>query len=269
MVMLIYFTGHEKESDLAEGIYTTEYRLYDARVGRWLSVDPLFEKYVGMSSYNYCAGNPMMMVDPDGRKVDISGLTEEQATIYNDNIVAQREGSPLFNKLYTALENSEIVYSIKVGETQDNVDGQFNKKDNSITFSKIENSGTSSVVAEELFHAYQLSENDGKYGDGSFNYEFEAKVFTTAVGSELGCPIQTIESMKDFQDKVIYGEFEIQASSEVLSNCIVATEFFFKQYKGAANFYAKWNQNNKYGNSNYRKLTTIKPYSLIEITKTK
>lgn len=33
------FTGHEKENDLAEGIYTTEYRLYDARVGRWLSVE--------------------------------------------------------------------------------------------------------------------------------------------------------------------------------------------------------------------------------------
>ncbi|MBQ9100985.1 MAG: hypothetical protein IJY54_06375 [Paludibacteraceae bacterium] len=67
MVMMIYFTGHEKESDLAEGIYTTEYRLYDARVGRWLSVDPLFEKYVSMSPYNYCMLNPVMMVDPDGR----------------------------------------------------------------------------------------------------------------------------------------------------------------------------------------------------------
>ena len=68
MVMMIYFTGHEKESDLAEGIYTTEYRLYDARVGRWLSVDPLLEKYLGMSPYNYCAGNPVKLVDVDGRQ---------------------------------------------------------------------------------------------------------------------------------------------------------------------------------------------------------
>lgn len=60
------FTGHEKESDLAEGIYTTQYRLYDARVARWLSVDPLFEKYVGMSLYNYCMLNPVMMVDEEG-----------------------------------------------------------------------------------------------------------------------------------------------------------------------------------------------------------
>ena len=76
MVMMIYFTGHEKESDLAEGIYTTQYRLYDARVGRWLSVDPLFEKYVGMSPYNYCMLNPVMMVDPDGRKTYIGVETK-------------------------------------------------------------------------------------------------------------------------------------------------------------------------------------------------
>ena len=72
------FTGHEKESDLVEGIYTTEYRLYDARVGMWLSVDPLFEKYVGMSPYNYCMLNPLMMVDPDGRKLRYAqGVSED------------------------------------------------------------------------------------------------------------------------------------------------------------------------------------------------
>ena len=76
MVMMIYFTGHEKESDLSEGIYTTEYRLYDARVGRWLSVDPLFEKYVGMSPYNYCMLNPAMMVDVDGREIRVNGEDE-------------------------------------------------------------------------------------------------------------------------------------------------------------------------------------------------
>ena len=65
------FTGHEKESDLAEGIYTTEYRLYDARVGRWLSVDPLSMDNAGESPYLYCSGMPMTYFDPDGReKID-------------------------------------------------------------------------------------------------------------------------------------------------------------------------------------------------------
>ena len=60
------YTGHEKENDLAEGVYTTEYRLLDTRLGRWMSVDPLFGKYPGMSSYNYCGGNVLNLVDDDG-----------------------------------------------------------------------------------------------------------------------------------------------------------------------------------------------------------
>ena len=60
------YTGHEKENDLAEGVYTTEYRLLDARLGRWMSVDPAWIKYPDLSSYNYCEGNPMMFVDQEG-----------------------------------------------------------------------------------------------------------------------------------------------------------------------------------------------------------
>jgi hypothetical protein len=66
-------------------------------------------------------------------------------------------------------------------------------------------------------------------------------VFTTAVGCELRYPIQTIESMKNFQNKVIYEEFGKQAPLEILSNCMVGTEHFYKQYKEAANWYAKYN----------------------------
>ena len=63
------YTGHEKENDLAEDVYTTEYRLLDTRLGRWMSVDPLYIKYTGMSSYVYCAGNPIAMMDLDGRVI--------------------------------------------------------------------------------------------------------------------------------------------------------------------------------------------------------
>jgi hypothetical protein len=36
---------------------------------RWLSVDPLADKYPGCSPYNYTLNNPLRYVDPDGRGV--------------------------------------------------------------------------------------------------------------------------------------------------------------------------------------------------------
>jgi len=38
----------------------------------WMSVDPLAEKYPNMSSYVYCANNPVKYVDPDGREIKTS-----------------------------------------------------------------------------------------------------------------------------------------------------------------------------------------------------
>jgi len=43
-------------------------------VQMWLSVDPMSDKYPSLSPYNYCAWNPVMLVDPDGRDIE---TTEE------------------------------------------------------------------------------------------------------------------------------------------------------------------------------------------------
>jgi uncharacterized protein RhaS with RHS repeats len=38
-------------------------------VGRFIGVDPLAEKYPGLTPYHYAANNPLMFVDPDGKKL--------------------------------------------------------------------------------------------------------------------------------------------------------------------------------------------------------
>ena len=82
------YTGHEKENDLAEGVYTTQYRLLDTRLGRWMSVDPLFGKYPDMSAYNYCGGNPVALYDNDGSFVRITQGQENMAMDVLDDIFA-------------------------------------------------------------------------------------------------------------------------------------------------------------------------------------
>jgi RHS repeat-associated protein len=46
--------------------YTTEFRQYDPRIGRWLSIDPLVEKFPSHSPFNYCLNNPLNKIDPKG-----------------------------------------------------------------------------------------------------------------------------------------------------------------------------------------------------------
>ena len=60
---------NSKELDEETGLYYYGARYLNPTNGMWLSVDPLFEKYVGMSPYNYCAGNPVKLVDVDGREI--------------------------------------------------------------------------------------------------------------------------------------------------------------------------------------------------------
>ena len=56
-----------KELDEETGLYYYGARYLNPSIALWLSTDPLQGKYPGMSPYNYCAGNPVKLVDPDGR----------------------------------------------------------------------------------------------------------------------------------------------------------------------------------------------------------
>ncbi|MDX9890953.1 MAG: RHS repeat-associated core domain-containing protein [Bacteroidales bacterium] len=69
------FSGKEKDSETGYGYFGARY--YDSGLSIWLSVDPMSDKYPSMSPYNYCANNPVMLVDPDGRDCEI--LVDEKA----------------------------------------------------------------------------------------------------------------------------------------------------------------------------------------------
>jgi|SRR5690554_3573384 len=62
------FNGMEKDDNIkGEGnSYTTEFRQYDPRVGRWLSVDPLFTNFPWQSPYVAFDNNPIYYIDPKG-----------------------------------------------------------------------------------------------------------------------------------------------------------------------------------------------------------
>ena len=57
----------------------TNSRYLSEHSSRWLSIDPLAEKYPQVSPYAYCVNNPIIFVDPDGREVYITGTLSNEA----------------------------------------------------------------------------------------------------------------------------------------------------------------------------------------------
>lgn len=63
------FTFTRKERDEETGFSYFGARYYDSDLsGLFLSVDPMSDKYPGISPYAYCAWNPVKLIDPDGRE---------------------------------------------------------------------------------------------------------------------------------------------------------------------------------------------------------
>ena len=76
------FSGKEKDSETGYSYFGARY--YDSDLSIWLSVDPLASKYPSMSAYMYVAGNPVMLVDLDGMRID-DYFTKDGEFLGSDN----------------------------------------------------------------------------------------------------------------------------------------------------------------------------------------
>jgi len=67
------FNGKEAENEVYGDDEVLEFgaRVLDARLGRWLSVDPLTKKYPNYSPYNYVANSPILFKDMIGEDIII------------------------------------------------------------------------------------------------------------------------------------------------------------------------------------------------------
>lgn len=63
------FNGKEKDDEVKGNGNSYDFgaRIYDPRIGRWLSLDPLQQKLPDLTPYNFVADNPLRFTDPDGQ----------------------------------------------------------------------------------------------------------------------------------------------------------------------------------------------------------
>jgi RHS repeat-associated protein len=100
------FNGYESDNESkGEGnSYTTQFRQYDPRLGRWLSVDPIVHHW--QSPYNSYDNNPIFLNDPHGSNGEITisegGKNVEAKNnvyIYNDGTLTNNDFQTIVNKL--------------------------------------------------------------------------------------------------------------------------------------------------------------------------
>ena len=72
------YNGKEKENEISDSDYDYSARLYNSKLGKWFSVDPLFTEYASYSSYSACNNSPMFLVDPTGKGAEISNVVIDQ-----------------------------------------------------------------------------------------------------------------------------------------------------------------------------------------------
>ena len=63
-----HYTFSAKEKDSETNLSYFGARYYTSDLSIWISVDPMSDKYPSLSSYVYCANNPVKLVDPNGEE---------------------------------------------------------------------------------------------------------------------------------------------------------------------------------------------------------
>ncbi len=173
------FTGKERDD---EGGLNWDYfgaRFYDASLARFLSVDPMAEKYPAWSPYTYTLNNPLIFLDPDGNKVDLHSYSRTYGCLLGYtvgySIVSDEHGNQGFTKF------SGYGYHIGIGVSWT----------------------TDNYVNSELNTIYELAGRSGQTGFSSQFFVIPA-IFSVEGIDAKGDDLNSISSMS-----VVGGSFSL------------------------------------------------------------
>lgn len=197
------FNGMEKDDEVKGQGNSLDFgaRIYDSRLGRWSTEDPLTAKFPWSAPYSFVANKPILFVDIDGRDIVYLAGTENTFKPIVDKIRAE---SVSFDNIISHLENSDNIFTIRVVNEEFWIDKEGNQigeaeylsQYRSIVLDRRRTSDESyeSSVIEEFVHAFQFD----YYSEGSHDYlevfenygvtfiESEAKLIRYLVREERG-----------------------------------------------------------------------------------
>jgi RHS repeat-associated protein len=206
------FNGMESDDEVKgnDNSYTTPFRQYDGRVGRWASIDPLSSKYASHSPYLAFNGNPIRFSDATGLEGEVDGNGNAQAKVYfvNKGLSEDEFNTSVQNAIndinqglgFNGIGSSQVEWSVLNPSTTDGEVDQLlseNRLNNVIELTP-DNGGTSNVRNGNKMTLYQADADGGFTSFHEFGHFFglsdryaEAAAYQTSniVGGRLTIPL--------------------------------------------------------------------------------
>ena len=151
-------SGNEEQVDFDFDVYDFNARFYDPTLGRFMNIDPLADKRLSITPYNYVQNNPILRVDPLG--------TVDDYNIYSDGrIEVLRTDDETDSFTYNDSEGNE--YDLGTQSKNENgliglEDFSFKSADGSLSIGfSVKNTGKAYVKGEALAALYgALADNN-------------------------------------------------------------------------------------------------------------
>ncbi|MDC1068124.1 hypothetical protein OAQ99_03075 [Candidatus Kapabacteria bacterium] len=102
--------------DKENGLGDHGVRKYDHLIGRFNSIDPLWEKYLGWSPYQYSANSPIIFFDIDGNIIEYVGFTPEQIFQY-ENFLDRLASTETGASIVSTMRDENVFIKLKEGTT--------------------------------------------------------------------------------------------------------------------------------------------------------
>jgi RHS repeat-associated protein len=143
------FNGQEKDDEIA-GVTGSHLdfgaRIYDSRLGRWLSLDPLMNKYPSLNPYNFVANMPTIAIDPDGNEIWIVTSRDNKGEV---NGMVKYSNGKLYNENGSLYEGNNL-FASKIQNTINNLNKVDDKFVREVT-KTIENSNLRHFIEEDPY----------------------------------------------------------------------------------------------------------------------
>ncbi len=216
--------SEQRDEETGYGYFGARYLDHELMT-MWLSVDPLADKYPGISPYAYCAWNPIKLVDPDGNeawKPDSEG-----------NLIAEKgdNAATLARFCNTTVENAQKMLSEQGLPSNGEVaEGSKLTMDNVFTRSiQAANEGEIACLTNEQFKEQTMGMDNDQYeqwlnnwfSDVSDKYNCWGSAITGSQGNEIvgGCGIG---EAKDFVKSLREGFSPVGQNDAVFGKTVIS-----------------------------------------------